>query len=317
MTIRLTYTLALLQAILLTAILILNPWWSAGGRDTSVEIVKKPETDGPPIIIHRNLTAADMVGRYDQTTENYTTTPPTGISFLEEVEQLIVNLTNEQRQNKKLPELQLDTSLRTAARSHSVDMLERDFFDHTSPDGYTPFDRIAIIHRTLIGTVGENIWSGQGFQQNDAKQLTGKVVKDWLGSPGHRDNLLRDNYTHIGVGVASKGDLIRITQNFASVQAWFQEALPLDDIKQGGKFSSLATRPELQKTPPVKYEYWLSDKGVAAKAPLDITDTQIKIEPGTYRLRLYFETVADKKTSKKGVTSYVIYSGPQVVVNKE
>lgn len=301
MTTRFVYTLALLQAVLLTGILILNPWFAR--RDSpALRSNSSVET-----IIPINPTPADVVLDYANTTQKITTTPPAGITLLAEVEEQIFNLTNEQRRQLKLPLLNPDASLQTAARSHSIDMLERDFFDHTSPDGKTPFDRIAIIHRTLIGTVGENIWSSQGLQQKDAKLLAVQVMKDWLGSPGHRANLLRNEYTHLGVGAASKGNILRVTQNFASTQALFQQDLPLEINK--GATLPLATTPVAQKTSPVQYEYWLSDKGVAATPPIPITNTQITVAPGDYRLRLYFNTVADK-----GRSGYVIYSGPQVVV---
>ncbi|OAD23138.1 SCP-like extracellular domain protein [Candidatus Thiomargarita nelsonii] len=51
---------------------------------------------------------------------------------------------------------------------------------------------------------GENIWQGQGYDVSDAQKLAELVVEAWMNSPGHRENILRQEYTHLGVGGSQK-----------------------------------------------------------------------------------------------------------------
>jgi uncharacterized protein YkwD len=69
----------------------------------------------------------------------------------------------------------------------------RDFYAHTSPEGSRPWDRAAAAgsaHRA----VGENIACGQ--------RSPAEVVRGWMDSPGHRANILKRDFTHIGIGLA-------------------------------------------------------------------------------------------------------------------
>jgi uncharacterized protein YkwD len=79
------------------------------------------------------------------------------------------------------------------ARAHSQDMIDRDFFAHTNPDGASPFDRL-----TAAGidysSAAENI--AHGYSSAEA------VFEGWLDSPGHRANIERCALTHHGVGLA-------------------------------------------------------------------------------------------------------------------
>jgi uncharacterized protein YkwD/stress response protein SCP2 len=108
----------------------------------------------------------------------------------------VVDLTNRQRAGAGLPALAADPRLARAAQAHSADMVARDFYSHTDPDGGRPWDRAAAAgagHRT----VGENIACGQ--------RSPAAVVEGWMNSPGHRANILKADFTHIGVGLAGGG----------------------------------------------------------------------------------------------------------------
>ncbi|MCB9541103.1 MAG: CAP domain-containing protein [Myxococcales bacterium] len=91
------------------------------------------------------------------------------------------------------PPLRSDEQLRCAARLHSRDMGERRFFDHLDPEGVDPFVRIrAAAYTGSPG--GENIAAG-------ALDARG-VVDGWLDSDGHCANMLRQQFTEIGIGFA-------------------------------------------------------------------------------------------------------------------
>ncbi|WP_077799160.1 CAP domain-containing protein [Streptomyces sp. JHA26] len=108
----------------------------------------------------------------------------------------VVGLTNRERARAGLPGLAADPRLTTAAQAHSADMVARNFYSHTDPDGGRPWDRAAAAGATRR-TVGENIACGQ--------RSPAEVVEGWMNSPGHRANILRADFTHIGVGLAGGG----------------------------------------------------------------------------------------------------------------
>ncbi|MFD5450341.1 CAP domain-containing protein [Streptomyces sp. NPDC127100] len=108
----------------------------------------------------------------------------------------VVELTNRERARAGLPGLAADPRLTAAAQAHSADMVARDFYSHTDPDGGRPWDRAAAAGATRR-TVGENIACGQ--------RSPADVVEGWMNSPGHRANILGADFTHIGVGLAGGG----------------------------------------------------------------------------------------------------------------
>lgn len=108
----------------------------------------------------------------------------------------VVELTNRERRGAGLPPLALDPLLTAAAQAHSADMVARDFYSHTSPEGSQPWDRAAAAG-SARRTIGENIACGQRSAQ--------EVVEGWMNSPGHRANILKADFTHIGIGFAGGG----------------------------------------------------------------------------------------------------------------
>ncbi|MET9985254.1 CAP domain-containing protein [Streptomyces rochei] len=108
----------------------------------------------------------------------------------------VVDLTNRERARAGLPALAVDPRLTAAAQAHSADMVARDFYSHTDPDGGRPWDRAAAAGAARR-TVGENIACGQ--------RSPADVVEGWMNSPGHRANILEADFTHLGIGLAGGG----------------------------------------------------------------------------------------------------------------
>ncbi|MFB7500350.1 CAP domain-containing protein [Streptomyces sp. NPDC056161] len=108
----------------------------------------------------------------------------------------VVELTNRERRRARLTPLATDPLLTAAAQAHSADMVARDFYSHTSPEGSQPWDRAAAAG-SRRRTIGENIACGQ--------RSAAEVVTGWMNSPGHRANILKPDFTHIGVGFAGGG----------------------------------------------------------------------------------------------------------------
>lgn len=90
-----------------------------------------------------------------------------------------------------VPALSWNRDLAEAAQAHAEDMARRNYFDHVSPDGRTPSERIHAAGFTGRA-VGENIASGQNTVES--------VMAAWMKSPGHCLNIMRPEYRYLGVG---------------------------------------------------------------------------------------------------------------------
>jgi len=96
------------------------------------------------------------------------------------------------------PALVIDGALRCAARVHSRDMEERGFFDHTNPDGDSPFDRMLFAGYDWRAA-GENIAGGQPTPE--------AVVDAWMNSSGHCSNIMSPDFADIGIGYWDAGTM--------------------------------------------------------------------------------------------------------------
>ena len=117
---------------------------------------------------------------------------------VERTAELTLCLLNEERRMRDLPPLRQNALLAQAALAHSQDMVQRGFFEHDTPDGVTPQDRIL---RTGYVTgrgkaTGENLAWGEGFRASP-----GEIVEGWMRSPGHKRNILRPSFQEIGFGI--------------------------------------------------------------------------------------------------------------------
>ncbi|WP_026242488.1 MULTISPECIES: CAP domain-containing protein [unclassified Streptomyces] len=103
----------------------------------------------------------------------------------------ILALVNEERGKVGCSPVTASSSLASLAQNFSDDMAARGFFDHTDPDGKTPWDRADAAG--VAGLGGENIARGQADAQ--------AVMDAWMNSDGHRANILNCDYKTLGVGV--------------------------------------------------------------------------------------------------------------------
>ena len=112
---------------------------------------------------------------------------------LNQTERSLLSVVNEVRGNHGLRPLNVDPALARAARSYTATMLRTGVFTHGDM-----FGRLS--RSGAAGPMyGENLAWGTGPYAT-ARQ----VVRGWMGSPGHRANLLRPGWTRIGLG-ALKG----------------------------------------------------------------------------------------------------------------
>lgn len=85
-----------------------------------------------------------------------------------------------------------------SAGLHSQDMLDRDYFDHNTPEGKTPTNRAAAAGYT--GSVNENISLGLDTRPIDTNQGVLDRNRSLFRSSGHRENILRELSRELGVG---------------------------------------------------------------------------------------------------------------------
>ncbi len=228
-------------------------------------------------------------------------TQPTTESQWTAVEQRVFELTNVERVKAGLHPLRREDELHDSARAQSADMIARHFFDHTNPSGESPSDRIGRIARRLIGTAGENLWTGTGASFASNPDLANVIVQAWMHSPHHRENILRPDFTHLGVGVVLEGNEVRATQNFSEVKSHLKMALaPVASAGASIVFSTSDREPV-----PRMFDLQTASKGQPSARPIPIENAHLPSAPGNYRLRFYFP---------EGKGGYSIYDGPQIAI---
>ena len=106
----------------------------------------------------------------------------------------LVSLVNQERQERGLSPLRLDGQLSEAASLKAQDMFANDYWAHTSPSGMSPW--------VFIKTAGyEYLYAGENLARGFTESKD--VVKAWMESPSHRDNMLSPNYNDIGFSIVS------------------------------------------------------------------------------------------------------------------
>ncbi len=117
---------------------------------------------------------------------------------VEQARRLTLCLLNAERGRHGLSPLQRNTQLELASQRHSEDMIARRFFEHDTPDGVDPQQRmLAAGYPSNNAITGENIAWATG-----PKATPAEIVDLWMHSPPHRENILRGEYIEIGMGVA-------------------------------------------------------------------------------------------------------------------
>ncbi len=155
------------------------------------------------------------------------------------MERSIHERVNSEREAADRSPLAWSDDLAALSRSHSQDMIRRDFFDHVNPDGESPTERgqamdvscTTIVDNRPMGGIAENIYDAAAYHARrttrrgdetsvtynwkTADELSEAVVQGWMGSTGHRRNILDEAYQVQGIGVAVSDDLrVLVTQTF-------------------------------------------------------------------------------------------------------
>lgn len=289
-------TFGAVGAVLLALVLLLRPMACGGGAPPPPDTVGRAS----PLLPEETASSA---GAARPTATTSSAAPRKIDPPLESVEQQIVTLTNEERKRAGLAPLAFEAFLTGAARKHSTDMLVRGFTDHVNPDGLTPADRVALESRRMVGSTGENIAS---FTNAKRDNLARDIVAGWMTSPLHRENILRPEYTHIGVGVVPAGTELRATQVFARIVALTDSPVPAS-LRRGETLyvTAVAASPSLRCD---RLDVFSAESGLTVLGPMPAGDVKMSVPAAVYKLRFY--------CGAPGGTSGAIFAGPRIEVKE-
>lgn len=117
----------------------------------------------------------------------------------------VVALVNAERAKYGLSALKVDSRVQQAAQVRAKETVQS--FSHTRPNG-SSFSTALTEAGVSYTRSGENIAYGQSTPQ--------QVVQAWMNSPGHRANILNENFTTIGVGYTVSGGTAYWAQLFTA-----------------------------------------------------------------------------------------------------
>ena len=107
---------------------------------------------------------------------------------------------NRVREGRHLISLVRVPGLDAVARAHSRDMAERHYLSHESPEGENP------VHRLQHGGIQGFSLAAENIGLTSRSEPTREILKGWLDSPLHRQNLHTPAFNATGIGVARRAD---------------------------------------------------------------------------------------------------------------
>ncbi len=131
------------------------------------------------------------------TTGGYVTTCGGGKLYLNAQEKRSLQLHNGARTSRGLRPLCVHPALTGAARAHSREMMDKDYMSHNSYSGETAGARLRRFGYNWR-VYGENVGWGSGYKGAPEARF-----RAWMNSPGHRANILNNNFREVGIGTAT------------------------------------------------------------------------------------------------------------------
>lgn len=133
----------------------------------------------------------------------------------------MLRLLNKDRKKHGLLPVRMQSDLRVVARKHSMDMAQKDYFDHVNMKAESHVDRMQL--RGVTDAVsGENLAKIGGYSNP-----TQFAEEGLMNSPGHRANILNGEYNAVGIGVVRDSRKVYyFTQNFAKRDLIFNLNIP-------------------------------------------------------------------------------------------
>jgi uncharacterized protein YkwD len=117
--------------------------------------------------------------------------------------EMLFHMINVERGKQKLSPLKYSRKLDDAATKHALDMVTRNYYSHTSPDGVEPDARIRATGYFTC-TNCDRGWKYHWGENIASDSSATNVIQSWLESPAHRAILLSDSFTDVGIGVSGE-----------------------------------------------------------------------------------------------------------------
>ena len=191
---------------------------------------------------------------------------PQNIFFADITKIALENFANQTRQTLGLPALKDNQKLDEAARLKAENMVQNQYFNHTSPSGVTPwywFLKAGYSYKYA----GENL--AVGFYDSE------EVYNAWLNSPSHKANIVNPKYTEVGTAVLGgfgQNNAIIVVQEFGA-------QLPKAAAAKNSNAKTATTQPAVKNTEPVPAENTqTSINKINEKVLSQATESQISIE---------------------------------------
>jgi uncharacterized protein YkwD len=115
-------------------------------------------------------------------------------------EKSVLALVNHARTSRGLHSVRVVGALEKAARSHSHNMIVRDYFSHNSASGATFSSRLCAFGYSPSGCTSWCV--GEIIGYSSSSSTPSSVFRAWMNSPGHRTIILTPSFRDVGVGAA-------------------------------------------------------------------------------------------------------------------
>lgn len=241
--------------------------------------------------------SCDLSNGYGMSVASYVAEASTCIenanTFDAQIANDIFDVVNADRVANGLAPLNRRASLDMAAQSHALDMSVRVYADHLDPEGRDHLHRIRAFDRTmLVGASGSNITVSKSA--SDALEVHNKIKQDAYSA----DNILRDSFTDIGIGVVEEAGQYYVVQVFAGAEGDLTEAIP---VSANG-------------TAPLRMDFASRDQRLLAWGLTDANSGEVLVRGSVPRVRYSSLDGADASLDVvvgQGTRSYVL-KGPLV-----
>jgi uncharacterized protein YkwD len=116
----------------------------------------------------------------------------------------LFDLINQEREQRGVPPVKLSQKLSGVARRHSQEMRDRKYMGHISPVAArrTPQKRFRASFGYEPYLIGENVARREGTRWCLTADRIEKTHRDLMDSAHHRENILRPEFEHVGIGIA-------------------------------------------------------------------------------------------------------------------
>lgn len=159
----------------------------------------------------------------------------------------LLELTNIERSTHNLDTLNYNEKLAEAAEAKAKDMFEKAYWSHYGPSGETPWEFI-------LGSGYQYEYAGENLAKNFL--FSEGVVKAWMNSEKHRENILRKDYTDVGFSIVN--GVLNDEETTLVVQMFGKPLYPVAEVES----DSAQRQPKFAINPDIKQG---SEKSIVLK----------------------------------------------------